>query len=180
MRTGGKTYLQTTEGTWLQHDDQVILIEPPTTQPHWAKPGSTWIDISLKNQTLVAYEGMRPVYATLVSTGADIQADPEQSRKTIEGQFRIHTKHVTATMDSDTPGDEFDLRDVPYVQYFSGNYALHAAFWHDAFGVPKSHGCVNLSPLDARWLFDWTRPRVPSAWHGAMSLLRGTLVNVHQ
>ncbi|HEX7672087.1 MAG TPA: L,D-transpeptidase, partial [Polyangiaceae bacterium] len=71
-----------------------------------------------------------------------------------------------------------DLRDVPYVQYFKEGYALHAAYWHDAFGTPRSHGCVNLSPLDARWLFSWTEPSVPSAWHGAMSN-HGTLVSIH-
>jgi lipoprotein-anchoring transpeptidase ErfK/SrfK len=135
--------------------------------------------VSIRNQTLVAYEGEVPVYATLVSTGAEGLLDAETHRATVQGDFLIHTKHVTSTMDSDVEGDAYDLRDVPYVQYFSGGTALHAAFWHDAFGTPRSHGCINLSPLDARWLFDWSEPRVPRPWHGAMSLLGGTLVRVH-
>jgi lipoprotein-anchoring transpeptidase ErfK/SrfK len=81
-------------------------------------------------------------------------------------------------MDNDEVGDEFDLRDVPYVQYFKDGYALHAAYWHDGFGTPHSHGCVNLAPLDARFLFAWTEPPVPMAWHGAMST-HGTLVSIH-
>jgi len=102
----------------------------------------------------------RPVFVTLVSTGIDGAGDPATTHSTIQGQFLIHTKHVTTTMDGDEAGDEFDLREVPYVQYFNDGFALHAAYWHDAFGAPRSYGCVNLSPLDARWLFAWTEPHV--------------------
>jgi lipoprotein-anchoring transpeptidase ErfK/SrfK len=91
----------------------------------------------------------------------------------------IHTKHVTTTMSGDEVGDEFDLREVPYVQYFTEGYAFHAAYWHDSFGRPRSHGCINLSPIDAQWLFGWTDPPVPEDWHGALSLREGTLVHVH-
>jgi len=89
----------------------------------------------------------------------------------------IHTKHVAVTMSGEEVGDEFDLGDVPYVQYFTEGYALHAAYWHDAFGTAHSHGCVNLSPLDARALFHATEPAVPQAWHGAYSQ-SGTLVSI--
>ena len=78
------------------------------------------------------------------------------------------TRRVTVTMDGDEAGDEFDLRDVPWVQYFTEGYALHAAYWHDDFGVPRSHGCVNLAPLDASWLFEWTDPEVPEGWNAAL------------
>ena len=91
----------------------------------------------------------------------------------------VHTKHLTASMSGDELGDEFDLRDVPYVQYFTEGYALHAAYWHDSFGRPRSHGCINLSPLDARWLFHWTDPPLPEGWHGAFSLREGTLIHIH-
>lgn len=60
----------------------------------------------------------------------------------------------------------FELRDVPWIQYFSAGYALHGAYWHDVFGVPRSHGCVNLAPIDARIVFNWTDPPVPAGWHG--------------
>lgn len=60
----------------------------------------------------------------------------------------------------------FELRDVPWIQYFSAGFALHGAYWHDVFGTPRSHGCVNLAPIDARIVFFWTDPPVPDGWHG--------------
>ena len=50
--------------------------------------------------------------------------------------------------------------------FFEGSYALHGAFWHNGFGRVRSHGCVNLGPSDARWLFMWTTPFLPEGWHG--------------
>ncbi len=187
QRIGARRFLQVHGGQWLIDTPELLVARGPTRMPHWADAGAPWIDVSLQRQTLVAYEGSRPVYATLVSTGLEVMTPPPdpsaagaevQTRSTIRGDFRVHTKFVTATMDSDVPGDEYDLRDVPYVQYFEGNYALHAAFWHDDFGKPRSHGCINLSPLDARWLFEWTEPRVPQTWYAALSLLNGTRLRI--
>ena len=177
-RLSGSKYYETRDGYWVK-DERLIRVDRFRNEPGWAKPGRTWIDVSILKQSLVAYEGTKPVYVTLVSTGIDGIGDPEKTHSTIQGQFLTHTKHVTITMSGDEVGDEFDLRDVPYVQYFEGGYALHAAYWHDSFGQPRSHGCINLSPLDARWLFDWTDPQVPAGWHGALSLNNGTLVHIH-
>ena len=173
----GLSYLETTSGEWLR-DENLVRIDKMVQRPGWVKPGRTWVHVSILKQSMVAYEGDTPVYVTLVSTGADGLGDPKTTHSTVRGQFLIHTKHVTATMDSDEVGDEFDLRDVPYVQYFSEGFAFHAAYWHDTFGTPHSHGCVNLSPSDSRWLFHWTDPPVPQAWHGAMTLRGGTLVYI--
>jgi hypothetical protein len=63
----------------------------------------------------------------------------------------------------------FELRDVPWVQDFERGYALHASYWHDDFGKPRSHGCINLAPVDARRLFFWTDPPLPTGWHGVKS-----------
>jgi hypothetical protein len=181
VTNGGVSYLKTRDGHWLV-DQSLLRVEPRESMPSWAASssgtGRTWIDVSIDRQTLVAYEGARPVFVTLVSTGADGTGDPETTHSTIQGEFALHTKHVSVTMDGDEVGDEYDLRDVPYVQYFKEGYALHAAYWHDGFGTPRSHGCINLSPLDARWLFSWTSPSVPATWHGAMSP-RGTLISIH-
>jgi hypothetical protein len=173
----GIHYLETKTLDYIR-DERLVRIDRFKNKPGWATPGRSWIHVSILQQSLVMYEGEKPVYATLVSTGADGLGDPEETHSTIRGQFLIHTKHVSITMDSDTEGAEFDLRDVPYVQYFKEGYALHAAFWHDSFGQPYSHGCVNLSPLDARALFHMTNPPVPQTWHGAMSLSGGTLVHI--
>ncbi|MBW2458681.1 MAG: L,D-transpeptidase [Deltaproteobacteria bacterium] len=174
----GATYLEVVDGSFIDAS-KVARIDRFRQAPRWARQGKKWVDVSILRQTLVAYEGTRPVYATLVSTGADGTADHEDSHATIQGTFLIHTKHVSVTMDGDERGDEFDLRDVPFVQYFTEGYALHGAYWHDDFGTPRSHGCVNLAPVDAAWLFGWTDPQVPEGWHGALSLKHGTLVYVH-
>ena len=179
MRLGGGLLLETRDGTWIREGDNVLLIPRMRTMPGWAAKGRKWVDISILRQTLVAYEGTRPVYATLVSTGADGLGDPEKTHSTVQGVFQIHTKHVTSTMDGDQVGDEFDLRDVPYVQYFHEGYALHASYWHDDFGTPHSHGCVNLAPQDAAWLFAWSDPQVPEGWHGYLQPHGGAIVYTH-
>ncbi len=177
LRISGAEYLEARDGTLLRADD-VVRVDPLRTPPAWATTGRKWIDVSILRQSLVAYEGTRPVYVTLVSTGADGLGDPKKTHSTIQGAFLIHTKHVTVTMDGDDD-DQFDFRDVPFVQYFTEGFALHAAYWHDDFGTPRSHGCVNLAPIDAAWLFAWTTPEVPPAWHAALSLKKGTLVYIH-
>lgn len=174
----GHLIYETVDGDWI--DDQVASrVRPARKMPGWAIAGEKWIDISVSKQILVAYEGTKPVYVTLVSTGEAGLADPEKTRATTRGIFRIHTKYLTATMDSKVVGEEFELRDVPYVQYFHQGYALHAAYWHDVFGQPKSHGCINLAPEDARRLFFWTTPGVPAGWHGASKARTGTIVFIH-
>jgi lipoprotein-anchoring transpeptidase ErfK/SrfK len=179
QRVSGDTYVQAKDGTWLR-EGELVRVDRYQNEPNWAASGRKWIDVSILRQALVAYEGTTPVYVTLVSTGADGIGDPKTTHSTIQGTFLIHTKHVSVTMDGeeDDP-DPFDFRDVPFVQYFNEGFALHAAYWHDDFGNPRSHGCVNLAPRDAAWLFRWTDPEVPPGWHAALSLKRGTLVHTH-
>lgn len=176
---GRRGLLETAEGSWIAEGSLIIAPVREDPQGH-AREGRKWIDVSIKRQMLVAYEGLRPAFATLVSTGRGGMGDPKESHATIRGTFRIHAKHVSTTMDGDEETAEaFDLRDVPYTQYFHEGYALHGAYWHDEFGKPRSHGCVNLAPADAAWLFDWTDPVVPPEWHGALNIDGGTLVWVH-
>jgi hypothetical protein len=122
-----------------------------------------WIDVDLSEQTLVAYEGARPVFATLVSTG-------KQGHPTPVGAFRIHSKYVSCDMAETTDVDEpYLIEDVPWTMYFHLAIALHGAFWHSQYGRERSHGCVNLAPADARWLFWWVGPELPEGWHGVVS-----------
>lgn len=179
VRVGGELYHEARDGTWLREKDNLVVIPAMKNVPGWATQGRKWIDISILRQSLVAYEGTRPVYATLVSTGADGLGDPKKTHSTVQGVFLIHTKHVAATMDGDEVGDEFDLRDVPYVQYFHEGYALHASYWHDEFGTPRSHGCINLAPQDAAWVFGWSTPEVPEGWHAYLEPRGGTVVYTH-
>lgn len=176
---GARGLVELTDGSWVAASS--LLVPEPREDPSgYARSGRKWIDISIRKQLLVAYEGTKPVYATLVSTGRGGMEDPEVTLATARGVFTIHSKHVSSTMDGDEESlESFDLRDVPYVQYFYKGYALHGAFWHDDFGKVHSHGCVNLAPADAAWLFEWTEPFVPPEWHGAVNPEGGTLVYIH-
>jgi hypothetical protein len=132
-------------------------------RPEGVPTDGRWIHVDLSEQTLVAYEGDRPVFATIVSTGA-------AGFETPRGLFRIQSKHVSTTMDNLAASDgQYSIEDVPWTMYFEGNYALHGAFWHSNFGRVRSHGCVNLAPTDARWLFRWSTPTLPESWHGAFA-----------
>jgi hypothetical protein len=180
QRLGGENYLEARDGSWLRADD-VKTAKKPMQPPAFAKGDRRWIQVSLTSQTLVLWEGDKPVYATLVSTGRDGLGDPKTTLSTPQGNFRINEKHVTHTMDSTVADSEFELRDVPWVMYFQGGYALHAAYWHDDFGRPRSHGCVNMAPIDARFVFEWSSPDVPAHWHGARSgetFDKGTIIQI--
>jgi lipoprotein-anchoring transpeptidase ErfK/SrfK len=177
---GGAEYRQTTYGYWVRVGDGMLV---PAHEDADSGAEEKWIDIDTTRQLLVAYEGKRPVFVTLVSSGKKNLADPEKNWTTPPGVYSIREKHVTATMDGDVAADgPYSIEDVPWVMYFQGSYALHAAFWHSAFGHPRSHGCVNMSPIDARELFFWTEPHLPRGWHGvfATDAKPGTRVVVHE
>lgn len=138
--------------------------------PSGVGAGEKWIHVRLRDWTLVAYEGRRPVYAALISRGYN----------TPRGRFRITRKLAIATLRFQTSSGVYEAEAVPWVLYFKPHYAFHAAYWHDGFGDRASHGCVNLSPRDARWLFEWTAPFLDAGWHEvrATSADPGTVVLV--
>lgn len=159
----GKTYMRTVDGLLVKKD----VLRMPDLQPipKGLDPWDRWIDVDIGKQMLVAYEGARPVYVTLISSGK--KGKPEESFETPTGRYRIYSKQITSNMDGATATDgNYAIQDVPWVMYFEGSYALHGAFWHESFGSVRSHGCVNLGPTDARWLFYWTTPFLPETWHG--------------
>jgi hypothetical protein len=164
-RIDGQAYLVVGDGTMIREADALVV--PPAAPPEGVGEGERWVDIDLSQQTLVAYDGKQPRYVTLVSTGRARTPSPELDYRTPRGLHRIRGKHLTATMDDDEPGEPpYSLEDVPYVMYFRGAYAFHSAFWHDRFGQPRSHGCINLAPADAKWLYHWAGPDLPVTWHG--------------
>jgi lipoprotein-anchoring transpeptidase ErfK/SrfK len=175
----GATYEETDEGWWMKMAEGTKT--RPGDPPKDLKPGEKWIDVNTSAQTLVAYEGDKPVFATAVSTGL-VASDKDKDHHTPPGTFRIREKHVASTMDGDVASDgPYSIEDVPWIMYFHGSYALHGAFWHNNFGRTKSHGCVNLAPQDAKAVFAWTEPKLPEGWHGVMSTPEkpGTRVVVH-
>lgn len=140
---------------------------PPPVKP--AKPGKRagpegrpvnvttderWIDVDLSSQTTYAMQGDQVVNSFLVSTG-------KYPTVTVQGVFRIYVKYERADMS----GADYYLPGVPYVMYFYEGYGLHGTYWHTNFGHPMSHGCVNFSPQDAKWLFNFASV--------------GTIVSVH-
>jgi len=132
--------------------------------------GEKWIDVDLTHQRLTAYEGNTPVFQAVVSTGLP-------NTPTVVGRFRIYWK-LSAT---DMAGPGYYLPGVPYTMYFYRGYALHGTYWHNNFGRPMSHGCVNLRTEDARRLFNWADPSLPPGVGQvrASPTNPGTLVVVH-
>jgi len=144
-----------------------------TARPAGVADGERWIDVDLSEQVLVAYEGDTPVLATLVSTG---------KRDTPVGTFTIQKKRAVSFMKSrpESTGDKWNV-DTPWVMTLAGRIAMHPVYWHSDLGKPVSHGCVNLSPLDARFLYDWTEPKVPAGWRTLLSADgEGTVVRIRR
>ena len=169
MELEGQRYLQSSEGFWVRADQVRVAAPPPI--PVSVTSDEHWIHVDLRSQTLVASIGPRPVFATLVSSGKESEEE-DKDHRTPPGEWNIREKHIATTMDGDgtAAGDlPYSIEDVPFVMYFRGSYALHGAFWHRNYGVRMSHGCINLAPLDAKYLFFFTGPTVREGWHGAWS-----------
>ncbi len=177
----GRGYFETDEGWWLRDYDAAVT--RPGPPPKNVAPGEKWIDVNLSTQSLVAFEGDKPVYATIVSTGRHNDEDKSKDHRTVQGEFAIREKHIAATMEDDGASDgPYSIQDVPWIMYFEGSYALHGAFWHSRFGRERSHGCVNLTPHDAKQIFAWAGPTLPAGWHGVRASKEnpGTRVIVHE
>lgn len=153
VRVGAWNWYLIGPGQWVeQRAVSVVNFHPP---PEGVT--GNWVQVDLYEQTLVAYEGTEPVYATLVSSGLDKWA-------TRPGLFQVYARLKDDRMRGAYEPDRSDyyyLEAVPYVLYFDGDRALHGEYWHDRLGFKRSHGCVNLAPLDARWLFDWAAMGTP-------------------
>ena len=136
-----------------------VRVARQAKRPSDVPANGKWIHVDLGEQTLVAYEGDKPVYATLVSSGKEGYEPPT-------GLFEIQQKYISTTMNATDPIDGFyEVEEVPWTLYYYGGYALHGAYWHTDFGKVRSHGCTNIAPVDARWLYYWSEPEVPAAWH---------------
>lgn len=129
----------------------VALVFPNPERPEGI-PDNRWIEINLYEQTISLYEDGRLQYATLVSSGSD-------GWWTQPGVFQVYTKLERDNMSGAFEADRSDyyyLEDVPWVMYYDQARAIHGAYWHNNYGYPTSHGCVNLSHADARWIFEWS------------------------
>jgi lipoprotein-anchoring transpeptidase ErfK/SrfK len=131
--------------------EPTATLEPPppgSPRPLGVGPTEKWIDVNLTTQTLTAYEGDTPVLTTLISSG-------RWEYQTLTGEFRTYLKYDMQTMTGYHLGLDYVTTDVPHVMYFYRDFAIHGAYWHNSFGTPVSHGCVNAPPPDAAWLYSW-------------------------
>ena len=122
--------------------------------PSGTYPDERWIDINLSTQRLHVYDGDKKLKSFVVSTG--LPPTP-----TVTGRFRIYVKYVATLM----TGPGYYLPNVPYTMYFYNGYGIHGTYWHNNFGIPMSHGCVNMRNADAEWVYNFASV--------------GTLVNIH-
>jgi lipoprotein-anchoring transpeptidase ErfK/SrfK len=140
------------EDQWVNLYDVGAVL--PSPRPAVFPPGNKWIEVNLFEQTFAAYDEQDDlVYGTLISSG--LWGD---GWHTPTGTFYIHSKIKTDKMRGGGKADYYFIEDVQMTMPFHQMYAFHAAYWHDDFGRRKSHGCVNMSPQDAQWLFNWSTP----------------------
>jgi LysM repeat protein len=109
--------------------------------------GAKWVEVNLSEQTLTAWQGDVAVMHTSISSG-------RSNTPTVTGRFTIGNKYKAQRM----TGPGYDLPNVPWVMYFHGAYAIHGAYWHNNFGVPMSHGCVNMRSHESQMLYEWAPP----------------------
>ena len=158
---GDDEYWTTPIGDHIRGRD-VRIAEPRGEFPSWAEDDAQWIDIDVKRRTLVAYEGKKPVFATLVSVAED-------RRPNLLGEHEITEKHITLpTQDPGAPALAFDVYDAPWEMRLSSGQLLYGAYWHQLFGRAHTSGGLELSPADAAHLWRWVAPVVPDGWHGVV------------
>lgn len=161
-RTIVEIYEESEDGRFVRIDDRSwvaradVRVATAATPPAGTAAGERWFDVDLDEQVLVAYEGERAVYATLVSTGRLEHATPTRMARVVS---KLQTTHMISTQ-----REKYNVSDVPWTMFYDGNYAVHTSYWHDGFGNTRSHGCINLSPRDARLLYQWSSPDVPPGW----------------
>ena len=134
---------------WVEQK-RLAKVVPDTNRPEGVE-SNRWISINLYEQTLAIYENGEMVYATMTSSGLD-------GWWTQPGVFQVYKKLANDPMSGAFTADRSDyyyLEDVPWILYFDESRAIHGAYWHNGYGYPRSHGCVNLSPIDADWVFNW-------------------------
>jgi lipoprotein-anchoring transpeptidase ErfK/SrfK len=149
-------YLRVPEGRIARSD---LLVALQRKRPEAIPAGHRWVHVDLTERVLTAYEGEQLVYSTLVSTG-------KPGWETPQGLFRVWMKSKHRTMKGNR--EPYLVEEVPFVLYFHKSIALHGALWHENFGKAVTHGCVNLSPADAQWLFSWSPPALPDKWHAIL------------
>ena len=159
---------------WVRHQDVTVVLKR-VSFPDFVKEDTRWLDVSVVTGTLVAYEGKRPAFVTLLSVArelpagsGDTQPASDMPRPIPLGTFAIKQKALTFMgKDQTSFGEPFEVLDVPWALELSSGQILHAAYWHDRFGIEHGAGSLALSPADAARVFRFVGPELPSGWHAA-------------
>ena len=141
------------------------------------------IEVNLTMQTLTAYQDSKQVLKATISSG--IPNGPRGadglSTKTPQGEFRIVEKDAAKHMGNGNlfaDADDYELPGVPWTSFFTlQGHAFHGTYWHENFGVPMSHGCINMRTEDAKWLYRWALPKHEMGKHANRGY--GTLVQIY-
>jgi len=158
----GLVYWNVDDDAWVAYNTVSIIKKAEYIAPHIG-PHDKWVEVRVTWGYLIAYEGQEPVYATAISPGMDGIANSAYS--TARGKHYVQWKLLSGDMSGRDKGADWYVQEVPWVQYYRDNFALHGAWWHNDFGRPKSHGCINVSPPDAHHLFGWMDPPMPDGWY---------------
>lgn len=149
VEVDGWEWYQVGHEEWVKQTQ--VAIAKPIERPADVET-ELWVSVDLYEQVLMAYEGDTPVFATLISSGLE-------QWPTNEGSFEVYIRYPRSVMaGAYGKPDFYYLQEVPWSMYFDNDIALHGAYWHDGFGYRRSHGCVNLSVMDSRWLYEWAAP----------------------
>lgn len=153
-----------------QLDVAVTVAKAATKLPNGLAPGEKWIEVKIVPGTLTAYVGLEPVFTTMFSPGKGGPPVPgnnhEKYATTATGFFPLEWKERVATMSNENGVPKvLWFTDVPHQQYLKAPLAMHVTFWHEDFGKRKSAECVNVSPIDGKFLFGWTEPKMPEGWN---------------
>jgi lipoprotein-anchoring transpeptidase ErfK/SrfK len=159
--------------------NSVSIIKKAEYMAPGASAKDKWVEVRVTWGYLIAYEGTEPVYVTAISPGQDGIANAAYA--TARGKHFIQWKLLSGDMSGRDKGADWYVQEVPWVQYYKDNFAAHGAWWHNDFGRPKSHGCVNISPPDARFLFHWMDPPMPEGWYAVSPyspVAKSTMINI--
>jgi lipoprotein-anchoring transpeptidase ErfK/SrfK len=161
-------FVRVAEGQWI--DRKSLRVARTRTRPDIAGAHAKWIDLDRDEQVMIAYAGDTPVFATLFSSG-------RRKKDTPPAIYRIRSKSSLTKMSAEEQeSSHYEVSEVPWATRFRSGLYFHAAYWHDRFGHVNSHGCVNLSALDAKWVYDWTDPVMPAGWSELEVPVDGSMV----
>ncbi|HEY6077955.1 MAG TPA: L,D-transpeptidase [Polyangiaceae bacterium] len=160
------------DDAWVRHQD-VTVLQKRASFPDFVQDDTRWLDVSVVTGTLLAYEGKRAVFATLVSVarelepgGSETEPASDNPRSLPLGTFPIKQKNLIYSSKAGRGfGESFEVLDAPWALELGSGQLIHGAYWHDRFGIEHGAGNLALSPSDAARVFRFVQPELPSGWH---------------